>query len=127
MSLDENLVVSPHKSTDILALDQALEALTAVDPRKAKVVELKFFGGFETDEIAQLLQVSPQTVLRDWKLAKAWLLREMQQQRTATPERWQRIEQLYHGALNASRRSGRIHRSGVRRGSGPAPSRWNHC
>ena len=81
VSLDENLVVSPHKSADILALDEALEALTAVDPRKAKVVELKFFGGFETDEIAELLQVSPQTVLRDWKLAKAWLLREMQQQR----------------------------------------------
>jgi len=54
-----------------------MEALAAVDPRNSEVVELKFFGGLTVEEIAEVLRVSPQTVLRDWKLAKSWLLREM--------------------------------------------------
>ena len=60
-----------------MALDDAMEALAAVDPRNSEVVELKFFGGLTVEEIAEVLRVSPQTVLRDWKLAKSWLLREM--------------------------------------------------
>ena len=77
VSLDENLDLGREKSTNLVALDDALEALAAVDPRKSKVVELKFFGGLTVEEIAEVLQVSPQTVLRDWKLARSWLLREM--------------------------------------------------
>ncbi len=77
MTLDENPDLGREKSTKLVELDDALEALATVDPRKSKVVELKFFGGLTVEEIAEVLQVSPQTVLRDWKLAKSWLLREM--------------------------------------------------
>jgi RNA polymerase sigma factor (sigma-70 family) len=61
----------------LVALDDALKALTALDPRQSKVVELRFFGGLTVEETAEALHVSPQTVLRDWRLAKAWLRREM--------------------------------------------------
>jgi RNA polymerase sigma factor (TIGR02999 family) len=71
-------VSAPEKSIDIIALDEALGRLTAVDERKSRVVELRFFGGLEFAEIAEVLQVSPVTVARDWKLAKAWLAREIQ-------------------------------------------------
>jgi len=77
VSLVENLDAAPEKGTDLVALDEALEALASADPRKSKVVEMKFFGGLSVDEIAEVLKVSPQTVLRDWKLSKVWLLREM--------------------------------------------------
>jgi RNA polymerase sigma factor (TIGR02999 family) len=77
VALDENLDLGRQKDADLVALDEALDDLAAVDPRKSKVVELKFFGGLMVDEIAEVLQVSPQTVLRDWKLAKSWLQREM--------------------------------------------------
>jgi len=63
--------------TDIAALDYALKALAAMDERKSRVVELRFFGGLTAEETAELLKVSPETVLRDWKLAKVWLLREL--------------------------------------------------
>jgi len=77
VSFDENLVVGQQECPDLVALDEALEALAEVDARKCKVVELKFFGGLTAEEIAEVLGVSPQTVLRDWKLAKAWLRHEM--------------------------------------------------
>jgi len=77
LSFDENLYRCPERAADLVALDDSLEALAQVDPRKSKVVELKFFGGLKTEEVAEVLQVSPQTVLRDWKLAKSWLVREM--------------------------------------------------
>jgi RNA polymerase sigma factor (TIGR02999 family) len=77
VALDDNLDCYPEKGADLVALDDSLEALAQIDPRKSKVVELKFFGGLKTEEIAEVLQVSPQTVLRDWKLAKAWLVQEM--------------------------------------------------
>ena len=77
VSLNERFDFSPPKSPDLLALNDSLEALAEIDPRKSKVVEMKFFGGLETDEIGEVLGVSEQTVLRDWKLAKVWLLREM--------------------------------------------------
>jgi len=77
ISLDESLVVSPAHSTDLVAVDDALKALAKVDARKAQMVELRFFGGLTVEETAEVLKVSPETVQRDWKLAKAWLLREL--------------------------------------------------
>jgi len=77
VSLDEALAVSVERSTDVAALDDALNALAAIDPRKSQVVELRFFGGLSAEETAEVLKVSPDTVLRDWKLSKVWLLREM--------------------------------------------------
>ena len=79
VSLDENLAVAHHQGTDLVALNDALDELAAIDPRKSRVVEMKFFGGLTAEEIAEVLHVSPDTVLRDWKLAKSWLLREMKQ------------------------------------------------
>ena len=77
VSLDEALVVSKQPSQDLVALDDALGALAAVDPRKAQVVEMRFFGGLSVEETAEALQVSTGTVMRDWRLAKVWLLREL--------------------------------------------------
>ena len=62
---------------DLVAVDDALKALTKVDGRKGQVVELRFFGGLTVEETAEVLKVSPETVQRDWKLGKAWLLREL--------------------------------------------------
>ena len=62
---------------DLVALDDALDALAKIDERKSRVVELKFFGGLTVEEIADVLKVSPDTVMRDWRLAKAWLFREI--------------------------------------------------
>jgi RNA polymerase sigma factor (TIGR02999 family) len=64
-------------SVALCALDDALESLMQIDPRRAKVIELRFFGGLSVDETAEVLQVSPQTVMRDWRLARAWLVREL--------------------------------------------------
>ena len=77
VTLDEDLVVSPEKGRDVVALDDALKALAEVDPRKSRVVELRFFGGLSVEETAEVLKVSQDTVLRDWRLAKSWLRREM--------------------------------------------------
>jgi len=63
---------------DLVKLDDALKELATIDPRKAKVVEMRFFAGFSVDETAAALQVSPETVIRDWRVAKAWLHRELQ-------------------------------------------------
>ena len=77
LSLDEVMDVSKGRAADLVALDEALESLTEIDPRKSRVVELRFFGGLSVEETAEVLEVSPQTVMRDWKLAKAWLYQEM--------------------------------------------------
>jgi RNA polymerase sigma factor (TIGR02999 family) len=77
VSLDEALVVSKEQHQDIVALDDALKALAAIDGRKCQVVELRFFGGLSVEETAEVLKVSPDTVLPDWRLAKVWLAREM--------------------------------------------------
>jgi RNA polymerase sigma factor (TIGR02999 family) len=76
IALDETLV-DQSIAPDLVRLDDALRSLADIDERKSRVVELRFFGGFSVEETADLLQVSPQTVLRDWRLAKAWLGREM--------------------------------------------------
>jgi len=77
VALADDLDGSPEKGADLVALDDSLNALAEIDVRKSKIVELKFFGGLNTNEIAAVLGVSEPTVLRDWKLAKAWLQREM--------------------------------------------------
>jgi RNA polymerase sigma factor (TIGR02999 family) len=77
VTLDEALVGAPERGADLVALDDALDALAAVDARKSQVVEMRFFGGLSVDETAEALRVSGQTVMRDWRLAKAWLLREL--------------------------------------------------
>ena len=70
-------MVSREARGDLLAIDDALNRLAAVDGRKSQVVELRFFGGLSVKETAEVLKVSPETVMRDWKLAKAWLLGEL--------------------------------------------------
>jgi RNA polymerase sigma factor (TIGR02999 family) len=77
LSLDDALVVSAERGADLVALDDALRALATVDERKSRVVELRFFGGLTVEETARTLQVSAETVMRDWRFAKVWLLREM--------------------------------------------------
>ena len=77
ISLDESIVITPKEGPDLVTLDEALERLTAMNVRLGKVVELRFFGGLSVEETAAVLDVSPFTVLRDWKLAKAWLYREL--------------------------------------------------
>ena len=88
VEFDENLLVSTEPRADVVALDEALTALAAIDQRKSEVVELRFFGGLGIEETAEVLKVSPETVKRDWKLAKAWLRRELRQygDTTATSE-----------------------------------------
>jgi len=79
VSFDEALLVAREPGQDLVALDDALTALAAFDGRKAQVVEMRFFGGLSVEENAEALNVSVDTVMRDWKLAKAWLLRELKQ------------------------------------------------
>jgi RNA polymerase sigma-70 factor, ECF subfamily len=81
VSLHEDLVTGLDPAFDVVALDRALEALGNVDPRKGRIVELRFFGGLSVEETATVLQVSPETVKRDWRLAKLWLLRELEGER----------------------------------------------
>lgn len=76
ITLSENLAASSEASS-LIAIDDALEALSKMDPRKAQVVELRFFGGLSIDEIAVVLKISPQSVSRDWNLARAWLRKEL--------------------------------------------------
>ena len=77
VTFDEGLPVVGGRDQDLVAVDDALEALAKIDERKGRVVELRFFGGLSVEETATVLKVSPETVMRDWKLAKAWLLREL--------------------------------------------------
>jgi RNA polymerase sigma-70 factor, ECF subfamily len=75
--LDQASEVSPKRSPDLVALDDALNALSAFDPRKSEIVELRFFGGLSVEETAEVLQVAPITVMREWNKAKAWLYDEL--------------------------------------------------
>lgn len=77
VALDESAIVSPGRSSMVVALDEALQKLALKDPRKSRVVELRYFGGLTTDEIAEVLKVSSNTVLNDWAMARAWLIREI--------------------------------------------------
>jgi RNA polymerase sigma factor (TIGR02999 family) len=77
VTLHEELAISGRESKDLVAIDDALKALETVDARKAQIVEMRFFAGLSVEETAQALHVSEETVLRDWKLAKAWLYKEL--------------------------------------------------
>ncbi len=77
IDVEQALDVSSKRPAEIVALDDALNELARVAPRKARIVELRFFGGLEVKETAEIVGVSPDTVMRDWKVAKAWLLKEL--------------------------------------------------
>ena len=77
VSLDDALAIVNEQSAELVALDDALNSLAAFDARKSKVAELRFFGGLSVEETAEVLHVSPITVMREWRLAKAWLYREL--------------------------------------------------
>lgn len=77
VSLDEAATLSRERAGELVALDEALTSLAAIDPRRSQVVELRFFGGLSNEEIAEVLETSANTVTRDWNVARAWLYREM--------------------------------------------------
>jgi RNA polymerase sigma-70 factor, ECF subfamily len=77
VDLNESIDALPQRDRELIALDEALDALSQFDQRMAKVVELRFFGGLSVEEIAEVLKVSGQTVMRDWRLARAWLMRKI--------------------------------------------------
>ena len=77
VSLGEAADLTDCRNADLVALDEALSALAEVDQRKSQVVEMRFFGGLSVKEVAEVLNVSEETVMRDWRLAKVWLLREL--------------------------------------------------
>jgi RNA polymerase sigma factor (TIGR02999 family) len=77
VTLDEHALLGESSSIDLIALDEALTRLATLDPRQARIVELRFFAGLEVDETARVLDVSPATVKRDWAMARAWLHREL--------------------------------------------------
>lgn len=77
IDLEKAADLSSQRSRELIALDEALNALAEVDPRKARIVELRFFAGLDVKETAEVVGVSPETVMRDWRLARAWLLGEL--------------------------------------------------
>lgn len=77
LALDDAGVLSDDRSVELIAINSALDSLTAFDPRKGRVFELRYFGGMSVEEVAEALSVSPVTVARDWRMAKLWLRREM--------------------------------------------------
>lgn len=79
VSLDEAAFVTKDQASEMVALNDALNRLAELAPRQSRVVELRYFGGMNIEETAEALKVSPETVTRDWRMAKAWLLRELQQ------------------------------------------------
>ena len=81
IALDEIADVSSGHENELIALDEALERLAELDPRKARIIELRFFGGLSVEETAAVLKVSPDTVMRDWRLARSWLLLELSGQK----------------------------------------------
>jgi RNA polymerase sigma factor (TIGR02999 family) len=77
VALDAELTIAGAPNVDVVALDDALESLSRTDQRRSRVVELRFFGGLTVEETAAVLDVSPETVMRDWKVAKAWLFKQL--------------------------------------------------
>ena len=77
VSFEETVEVGGDRAADLVALDDALETMARIDPRKVQVVEMRFFGGLSVEETAEVLKISPVTVMRDWSTAKAWLYREL--------------------------------------------------
>jgi RNA polymerase sigma factor (TIGR02999 family) len=85
VDLDQLPDTSTERDRELIAIDDALDRLAKVDPRKARVIELRFFGGLSVEETAEVLKIGPQSVMRDWKLAKAWMLREISTQTSPLP------------------------------------------
>lgn len=85
VALEDTAVIGPGRGQDLVALDDAMAALARLDPRKARVVELRFFGGLSVEETAEVVKVSPVTVMRDWSTARAWLHREMSRGNSEAP------------------------------------------
>lgn len=85
VAFDERVVVDIGRGHDLLALDDALDELARVNARQCQIVVMRFFGGLSIEEVANVLNISPATVMRDWKLAKSWLLRELDRTRPAEP------------------------------------------
>ena len=85
VAFDDNAVIDIGRGHDVLALDDALDALARVDARQSQIVVMRFFAGLTNDEIASAMGISAATVMRDWKLAKTWLLRELDRTRTESP------------------------------------------
>jgi RNA polymerase sigma factor (TIGR02999 family) len=83
VSIDEAVVVAKEADPNLVALDDALEALAKIDDRQSRVIELRYFGGLTVEETAMVLRVSPDTVMRDWRLAKAWLLNQLKREKPA--------------------------------------------
>jgi RNA polymerase sigma factor (sigma-70 family) len=77
IEFEERKLAAPRRDVEIIALDDALQTLAALDPRKCLLVELRYFGGLSVAETAEVMRVSPRTVLREWQLARAWLYREL--------------------------------------------------
>lgn len=77
VNIDDAPVMARDRDAVTVALDDALETLATIDPRNVQVIELRYFGGLSVDETAEVLKISPQSVMRDWKLAKAWITREL--------------------------------------------------
>ncbi len=86
VSLDEAHGVAIERGQDLVALDEALLSLSAIDERKARVIEMRFFGGLTVEETAEVLEVSRDTVLRDWRLARAWLMQELLNSASRRPD-----------------------------------------
>lgn len=84
--MDEAMLGTRARGIEVLALNDALESLSKVDSRKSRVVELRYFGGLSLEETAAILRISPETVLRDWKMAKAWLFRELTGRKENRPD-----------------------------------------
>lgn len=82
LPLDEKLLGTRSRGVEVLALDDALQTLAKIDPRKSRVVELRYFGGLNVEETAEVLRISPETVMRDWQMAKSWLFRELSRTRS---------------------------------------------
>jgi RNA polymerase sigma-70 factor (ECF subfamily) len=80
ISLEDAIVISRERASEVIALDEALQNLSKLDERKSRVVELRYLGGLSVEETAEVLKISPQTVMRDWHFAKTWLLRELSAQ-----------------------------------------------
>src|SRR5438093_807480 len=85
VTLNDELIGSKAKAEDLVAIDDALKALEAIDPRKVRIVEMRFFGGSSVEEIAEALGISTDTVTRDWKFARAWLRRELNRWHRSKP------------------------------------------
>jgi RNA polymerase sigma-70 factor, ECF subfamily len=84
VTLEEGLFTGHERSADILALDESLQALAKLDPRKSQIVEMKFFGGLSVEETAEVLKIAPITVMREWNKARAWLFRELSRRSETT-------------------------------------------